>query len=201
MPPAAPAPVARGDPPGFPPPPAARGARGEPFDATRGRPLDAARGRQGEAIGPGPGGPGGFRGRGVERTFAPVTIRDVRLVATVGGRSRLVDTLLTLAERAITSTDERNGFIGKSMPYASVQHVTFSRSRAPRGAGGAEVDVAGGVPGGNFLSRGPWLWLTLETMDDRLVLRLDPPQVGPVLDLMQQRITVPIERYEGDPTK
>ena len=169
---------------------AARGARGR-FDGARGGPPDGARGRFG-------------RGREsvqppvVTREFASTTISDVRVVVTLGNRSRLVDALLTFGEQAITTTDERNGFIGKSMPYASVQHVTLSRSRVPRGLGGVEVVLPGGAPGGNLLSRGPWLWLTFETMDDRLVMRLNPPQPRPVLDLIAERIPVMVERYEGD---
>ena len=37
--------------------------------------------------------------------------------------------------------------------------------------------------------------MTLETADDRLVLRLDQDQLRPVTDLVGQRTKVQIERY------
>jgi hypothetical protein len=75
-----------------------------------------------------------------------------------------------------------------------------SRSRKPRGAGGATVETPGGIPEGNIFSRGPRLWVTIETADDRLVLRLDQQQLKPVLDLVEARTQAPIERYM-DPEK
>lgn len=112
----------------------------------------------------------------------------------------MIETILTFSERSITATNNSNGATVKSFPYDAVKHATFSRSRNPRGAGGADVQVPGGIPQGNVFGRGPRLWITIETADDRLVLRLDPPALRPLLDLLARRTKVPIERYE-DPEK
>lgn len=127
-----------------------------------------------------------------------MVVRDVYALIVLRGRgSRIVETILTFSERSITAADSRNGLTVKSFPYDAVKHAVFSRSRMPRGAGGVEVEVPGGIPEGNVFARGPRTWMTIETTDDRLVLRLEPPAVRPILDLLQQRTKAPIERYEN----
>jgi len=51
------------------------------------------------------------------------------------------------------------------------------------------------LPEGNIFARGPRLWMTIETADDRLVLRLEPAQMRPLAELVAQRTKAPIERY------
>jgi hypothetical protein len=53
---------------------------------------------------------------------------------------------------------------------------------------------------GNIFARGRALWVTLETADERLVLRLDPAQLRPLLSLVEQRTKPRIERFM-DPEK
>jgi eukaryotic-like serine/threonine-protein kinase len=128
--------------------------------------------------------------------FAPFVVRDLHAVAVISGRgSRIVDAIVAFSERSITASDSRNGFNVKSFLYAAVTHATLSRSRKPRTTGGASLDLPGGLQEGSIFARGPRLWLTIETSDDRLVLRLEPPQVRPLLDIVAQRTKVPIERY------
>ena len=150
----------------------------------------------------------GGRGRGMrggavspDGEFKPMVVRDLHAVAVVNGRtSRIVEVIIAFSEKSITATDTRNGLTVKTFPYAAVTHATVSRSRKPRGTGGKEVDSPGGIPEGNVFARGPRLWVTIETADDRLVLRLDPEQMRPVLDLIGQRTKAQMERYM-DPEK
>jgi hypothetical protein len=83
----------------------------------------------------------------------------------------------------------------KTLPYRAVTHATLSRGRTPRATGGVDVDVPGGVPGGNIFARGPRLWMTIQTADDQLILRLDQEQMRPVTELVARRTRVQIERY------
>jgi len=123
-------------------------------------------------------------------------VRDLRAVAVINGRSsKVVDAIVAFSEQSITASDSRSGTTVKTFAYSAVTHATVSRSRKPRGAGGAFVETPGGIPDGNIFSRGARLWVTLETADDRLVLRLDPEQLRPVTDLVGQRTRVQIERY------
>ena len=132
-----------------------------------------------------------------EVAFPPTVVRDVRAVISSDGRdSKLVDAILTFSERSITAADERNGTTLKTFPYDAVKRAVYSRARNPRGPGGADLQVPGGVPQGNIFSRGPRLWVLLETADDRLLLRLDPQAVRPLLELLQQRTKAPLERFE-----
>jgi hypothetical protein len=149
-----------------------------------------------------PAGLGGHGARGeaparpLDATFQPVVVRDLRAVAVINGRSsKVVDAIVAFSEQSITASDSRNGTTVKTFAYSAVTHATVSRSRKPRGAGGAFVETPGGIPDGNIFSRGARLWVTLETADDRLVLRLDPEQLRPVTDLVGQRTKIQIERY------
>jgi serine/threonine protein kinase len=149
--------------------------------------------------------PAGRGGRGLhgeaptrppDSPFQPIVVRDLRAVAVSNGRSsRVVDAIVAFSEQSITASDSHNGSTVKTFAYSAVTHATVSRSRKPRGAGGAFVETPGGIPEGNIFSRGPRLWVTLETADDRLVLRLDPEQLRPLTDLVGQRTKVQIERY------
>jgi hypothetical protein len=149
-----------------------------------------------------PAGTGGRGGRGEaparapDADFQPVVVRDLRALSVINGRSsKVVDAIVAFSEQSITASDSRSGTTVKTFAYSAVTHATVSRSRKPRGAGGAFVETPGGIPDGNIFSRGARLWVTLETADDRLVLRLDPEQLRPVTDLVGQRTKVQIERY------
>ena len=122
-------------------------------------------------------------------------VRDLHAVAVVNGRaSRIVEAIVAFSEKSITASDSRNGFTVKTFPYSAVTHATLSRSRKPRTTGGATLEIPG-LPEGNIFARGPRLWVTIETADDRLVLRLEPQQMRPLADLLTQRTKAPIERY------
>ena len=128
--------------------------------------------------------------------FQPMVVRDLRAVAVVNGRaSRMVEALVAFSERSITATDTRNGFVVKSLPYGIVTHTTVSRSRKPRSTGGVTFDTPGGTPQGNVFARGPRVWVTIETADDRLVLVPGPQQLRMLVDLLAQRTKGAIERY------
>ena len=102
---------------------------------------------------------------------------------------------MAFSEKSITASDSRSGLTVKTFPDSAVTHTTLSRGRKPRGAGGGDVVVPGGIPEGNIFARGPRLWVTIETADDRLVLRVDPEKVRSVLDLVGSRTRIPIERF------
>ena len=141
-------------------------------------------------------GPRGGRGPSANGDFAPMIIRDLHVVAVINGSaSRIVEALVAFSEKSITATDQRNGFTLKTFPYGAVTHTTLSRSHKPRRAGGAIFEVPGGIPEGNIFARGPRLWVTIETADDRLVLRIDSQQLRPLLDVLASRTRAPIERY------
>jgi hypothetical protein len=124
-----------------------------------------------------------------------MVLRDQHAVVTLGGGrgSRVVEAIVAFSEKSLTATDTRNGLTVKTFPYSAVTHATLSRSRRPRSSGGATLEIPGLQ--GNIFARGPRLWMTIETADDKLVLRLEPPQMRPLADLIGQRTKAPIERY------
>jgi hypothetical protein len=140
-----------------------------------------------------------------KRTAAPaefrsIVVRDVNALVVLPQGNRFAEAIVAFSEKSITASDAHSGVTLKTFPYGAVLHTTVSRGRKPRGAGGAEVQLTGGIPEGNIFARGARLWLTVETRDDRLVMRLDPPQLQPILDLMGKRTRPPIERFL-DPDK
>ena len=101
--------------------------------------------------------------------------------------------------QAVTAKDAVASILrfSKRIP-AGVTMMSFAKEIVT--TGGDTFETPGGIPEGNIFSRGPRLWVTIETADDRLVLRLDSPQLTPVLDLVGERTLAPIERYM-DPEK
>jgi serine/threonine-protein kinase len=134
--------------------------------------------------------------------FQPVAIRDARaLVILPNGRdSRLIESVVAFGEKAIEVTDVRTGFLYKSLTYDAVEHATLTRGRLPKVFGGADVQTPGGIPQGNVFTRGQRLWVTLETANDRLVLRLEPQSLRPFVDLVRQRTKAPVDEY-SEPQK
>jgi serine/threonine protein kinase len=59
--------------------------------------------------------------------------------------------------------------------------------------GGATLEIPR-PPEGNIFARGPRLWVTIETADDRLVLRIEPQKIRPLLDIVAQRTKASVER-------
>ena len=125
----------------------------------------------------------------------PTVFQKVHALVVLRGVSRVIETTLTFAEKAMSITDARSGFVVRSLQYDALQYAFFSRSHLPRDAGGVELQIPEGFPAAVARGEGPRLWLTLRTADERLVLRLDPPAVRPVLDLVAQRTKATIERY------
>ena len=195
VPPATPAPPqpARAQ-PAVPPPPAAEPPATPPRAAAVVPSVDGApplvRERGGRGM------RGGMPPPAPDAEFEPAVVRDLHAVAVINGRaSRVVESIVAFSEKSITASDSRSGLTVKTFPYGAVTHATISRSRKPRGAGGATVEMPGGIPEGNIFARGPRLWATIETVDDRLVLRVEPAQLRPILELLQQRTKASIERY------
>ena len=125
----------------------------------------------------------------------PTAFKNVHALVSLRGVSRLVETTLTFTENAMSFTDVRSGLVVRSLPYDTLQYAFFSRSHLPRGAGGVDLEVPGGFPAAVARGDMPRLWLTLRTANERLVLRLDPPAVRPVLDLVEQKTKAKVERY------
>jgi len=153
------------------------------------------RGRRGGSMFP------SARGRSGASSTAPATEAGsqpaafrVHALVAMGGGSRMVETTLTFEEKSMAFTDAR-GVRVRSISYDALQFAFFSRSHLPRGASGVELQIPGGMPAIIEQGQGPRLWLTLRAGDERVVLRIDPPTVRPILDLVEQRTKVKVERY------
>ena len=84
---------------------------------------------------------------------------------------------------------EKIGRGGMGIVYRGVDETLDRRT-----AGGVTLEIPG-LPERNIFARGPILWMTVETADDHLVLRLEPQQMRPLVELLTQRSKAQIERY------
>ena len=75
-----------------------------------------------------------------------------------------------------------SSLVVKTFAYGAVTHTTVSRSRKPRGAGGATVETPGGVPEGNLH---PYL-----THGDRVRIEVLDAQGGSLFGAIDQRVVV-----------
>jgi hypothetical protein len=103
---------------------------------------------------------------------ALMAFSDVKLLVVTGNRGREQDVVLNLAEGRVAVVPEKQGTVVKALPYKAIRHVTYSRSDDPRwqpgpGAPPNKLDAPGG-----FMGRARH-WLTLQTDDDYMILRLE----------------------------
>lgn len=90
----------------------------------------------------------------------------------------------------------RNGAALRSVPYQNVSALTYVRSRRPRGQ---NVPGAFAVPenfGASGFLGGARHWLTVQTADEFLVLRLEDRNVIAIMRAVEARTGVKVVRLQ-----
>lgn len=120
---------------------------------------------------------------------------DVRVLTVDGTRGREVEALLGL-EPGTLFVRSREGAVLRTLPYRNVTAITYARSRRPRGQtipGALELPENFG--GSGFLG-GARHWLTLQTADEFLVLRLEDRNVIRIMQAVEARTGVKVVRNQ-----
>jgi hypothetical protein len=119
---------------------------------------------------------------------------DVRLLLIEGSDSEEVDAGLSLTGTGIEVHVPEGGPILRSIPYSAVAAGTYVRGRHPHGQTTAGLaQVPDDIGGGGFLGASRH-WLSLQTPDEFLVLRLEDRNVVRVMMQIEARSGTKIVR-------
>lgn len=129
-----------------------------------------------------------------------VSFRDVRIVYESEGRPKEADVVLVFEGGRLTAQPkDKDAPRNKSFAYRSIVGATYSQSRHPRWKEGAGVAVLAGVFATPvFFMKSVRHWLTLQTADDFMVLRLDKDNVRVVLPVLETRAGLTVDRVTGE---
>jgi serine/threonine protein kinase len=123
---------------------------------------------------------------------------DVKTLIFEGSKSREVDALLSLEPGKLIVRKKSDGTVLRTVPYTAIAVATYARARRPRGQ---TVPGASNVPddvGGSGLFGGARHWLTLQTSNDYVIIRLEDRNVIPVLNGLETRTGSKILRTQGN---
>ncbi len=122
----------------------------------------------------------------------------IRTVIADGSKSREVESLLSLEPGILIARNRNDGSVVRSLNYRDILAATYNRARRPKGQavpGAAPVpdNFAGGGVFGNARH-----WLTLQTGNDFLVLRLEDRNVVGALNGLEARTGLKVVRSQDD---
>jgi serine/threonine-protein kinase len=123
---------------------------------------------------------------------------DIKALIFEGSKSREVDALLSLEARNLIVRSKSDGAVLRTVPYTAIAAATYARGRRPRGQ---TLTGASNVPddvGGSGLFGGARHWLTLQTSNDYVIIRLDDRNVVPVLNGLEARTGNKVMRTQGN---
>ena len=122
----------------------------------------------------------------------------VKLLKTVGDKTKEIKAHLIVAEDSIQVQDSQSARILEEIPYSEIKSATYSFSEHRRWRAGAVAAVAVNVLAAPlFFMKGKKHWLTFETGEDFLGLRLDKRNFKDILIAVDQRLedTVAFDGY------
>jgi serine/threonine-protein kinase len=130
---------------------------------------------------------------------APVeNFGDIKALIFEGSKSREVDALLSLEPGNLIVRSKSDGAILRTVPYTAIAAATYARAKRPRGQA---VPGASNVPddvGGSGLFGGARHWLTLQTSNDYVIIRLEDRNVVHVLNSLEARTGSKVMRTQGN---
>ena len=117
------------------------------------------------------------------------------MLTLAGDRGREDEALLGLEPGSLV-VRARDGRVLRTLPYRGMTALTYARARRPRGQ---DVPNAAAVPenvGGSGFLGGSRHWLTVQTPDDFLVLRLEDRNVIAIMRSLEARTGLRVVRTD-----
>jgi len=128
-----------------------------------------------------------------------ITFTDVKFLHIEGEQTREVDGLLTFDADGLRVLVERNQAVFKMMPYRAITSGVYSRSKQPRwkaGPGSAGIVRVFAAP--LAFVKSTRHWLTIQSRDDFVVLRLDKDNYQLVIPAFETRTGLKVTIDKGD---
>jgi eukaryotic-like serine/threonine-protein kinase len=123
---------------------------------------------------------------------------DIKALVFDGSKSREVDALLSLEPGNLIVRGKSDGAVLRTVPYTAIAAATYARGRRPRGQTLAGASNLPDAVGGSGLFGGARHWLTLQTSNDYVIIRLDDRNVIRVLNGLEARTGSKIMRTQGN---
>jgi hypothetical protein len=135
----------------------------------------------------------------VATASAPVeNFGDIKALIFEGSKSREVDALLSLEAADLIVRSKSDGSVLRTVPYTGIAAATYAHARRPRGQAIAGASNVPDNVGGSGLFGGARHWLTLQTSNDYVIIRLEDRNVIPVLNGLEARTGNKILRTQGN---
>ena len=122
----------------------------------------------------------------------------VRFLKTIGDKTNEIKAHLIVTEGSIQVRDSQFSRTLKEIPYSEIKAATYSFSKHRRWRAGVAAAVAVNMFAAPlFFMKGKKHWLTFETEEDRLALRLDKSNFKDILSAVDRRLkdTVAFDGY------
>ena len=117
------------------------------------------------------------------------TFKKVRFLKTTGDKTNEIKAHLIVSEDSIQVRDSQSARTLKEIPYSEIKAATYSFSKHRRWRAGVAAAVAVNVFAAPlFFMKGKKHWLTFETEEDRLALRLDKRNFKDILSAVDRRL-------------
>jgi eukaryotic-like serine/threonine-protein kinase len=123
---------------------------------------------------------------------------DIKTMVFEGSKSREVDALLSLEPGNLIVRSKSDGAVLRTVPYAAIAAATYARARKPRGQSVPGVSNLPDDVGGSGIFGGARHWLTLQTANDYVIIRLEDRNVIAVLNGLEARTGNKIMRTPGN---
>ena len=124
----------------------------------------------------------------------------VKFLRQDGDKSREVEAILELgADSLVVRNKEAGGGVVKTLHYRAITYATYSQSKHPRWKEGVGAAIAVGVFAAPvFFMKGTKHWLTVQSAEDFVVIRLDKNNYRLILPALETRSGKAVERAAGD---
>jgi hypothetical protein len=131
--------------------------------------------------------------------LSTLSFPDVKALVPDGAKTKEADVWLDLDGSGVVVRRADRSVV-KTVPYGAILSATYTEAKNPRWStadGLAAVPPAYGNRGSSFLSRSR-NWLTLQSKDDFIIVRLERDNVSRVLEAVESRAKVKVQKAEGN---
>jgi hypothetical protein len=130
---------------------------------------------------------------------ATLAFQRVQVMILAGEKSREKDALLRFEADRLSVVADADGEVVKAFAYKGVKSATYSQSKHPRWKEGGAVAIGANIlalPA--FFLKSTRHWLTIQTADDFVVLRLDKNDYRAIIPALEARTGIKVEVMSGD---
>jgi serine/threonine-protein kinase len=144
---------------------------------------------------PSPGGPPPRAKPDVEPAVPPITFTDVKMLVPDGKTNRERESVLTLAGDHLSLLDRSTRTELRSLPYASISQVFYSRSKQPKWTGpdGKELTVPVNLGRMGFF-RGDRNWVIFTTRDEPVFMAFEDRELSAGVRAIEERTGIKVRR-------